>query len=97
MSITQQYGVMFLAWYVYDSAGRPVWYVASNCAVSGNACSGTLYRTTGPAFGPMFDSSRIQVFIAGTVSLSFTDANNGVLSYTVNGVNATKTITRQLF
>ena len=97
MAIAQQYAVMFLAWYVYDNAGRPVWYVASNCAVSGNGCSGTLYRTTGPAFGPTFDSSRIQVFTAGTVSLSFTDANNGTLSYTVNGVSASKTITRQLF
>jgi hypothetical protein len=97
MAIAQQYAVMFLAWYVYDNAGKPVWYVASNCAVSGNGCSGTLYRTTGPAFGPTFDPLQIQVFSAGTVSLSFTDANNGTLSYTVNGVSATKTITRQLF
>ena len=97
MAITQQYGVMFLAWYVYDNNGNPMWYVASNCAVVGNGCSGTLYRTTGPSFGPTFDSSRIQVFIAGTVNLNFTDANNGILTYTVNGSTSSKTITRQLF
>ncbi len=97
MAVTHQFGVMFLAWYVYDNAGKPMWYVASRCTVSGSGCSGTLYRTTGPVFGPAFDSSRIQVFSVGTVDLRFTDANNGVLSYTVNGVTASKTITRQTF
>jgi hypothetical protein len=97
MAIAQQGSVMFLAWYVYDAAGKPVWYVASGCAVSGNGCSGALYRTTGPAFGPSFDSTRIQVFTAGTVTLTFNDASTGTLSYTVNGVSGTKAITRQLF
>src|SRR5205807_4107411 len=67
MAIAHQYGVMFLAWYVYDATGKPTWYVASNCVVSGSNCSGTLYRTTGPAFGPTFDPSRVQVSTAGTV------------------------------
>lgn len=99
LAIAQQYDTMFLAWYVYDNAGRPVWYVASNCAVAsgGNGCSGPLYRTTGPPFGPAFDPSRVQVFAVGTVAVSFIDANNGRLSYTVNGVTASKLITRQLF
>jgi len=97
MAITQQASVMFLAWYVYDSSGKPVWYVASNCAVSDSGCTGTLYRTTGPAFGPAFDPTKIQVFSVGSVTLSFSDANQGTLSYTVNGVSGTKNITRQLF
>ena len=99
VAITHQFNVMFLAWYVYDGAGKPVWYVASNCDVnsSQNGCTGTLYRTTGPAFGPTFDRSQVQVFTAGTVSLNFSDANNATLSYTVNGVSASKVITRQLF
>jgi hypothetical protein len=97
MAVTQQYGVMFLAWYVYDSSGRPMWYVASSCVVAGSACSGTLYRTTGPAFGNSFDPTRVQVTTAGTVSMSFIDANNATLTYTVNGVQETKFITRQVF
>ena len=95
--VTQQFGVIFLAWYVYDGAGKPMWYVASNCSVSGNGCDGTLYRTTGPAFGTTFDASQMQVVANGSVSVSFTDANNGVLTYTVNGVTASKSITRQVF
>lgn len=97
LALTQQYGVMFLAWYVYDASGRPIWYVASNCVVSGSSCAGDLYRTTGPPLGPAFDASRVQVFQAGTVSLSFTDANNATLVYTVNGVREVKFIRRQEF
>jgi len=99
VAITHQFGVMFLAWYVYDGAGNPVWYVASNCALSTSqdGCTGTLYRTTGPVFGSAFDSSNVHVFVAGTVSVSFSNSNNGTLSYTVNGVSSLKSITRQLF
>jgi hypothetical protein len=82
---------------VDDSSGKPVWYVASNCAVSGSGCSGTLYRTTGPPFGPTFDSSKIQVFAVGSVTLTFGDADHGTLSYSVDGISGTKSITRQLF
>lgn len=97
MAIAQQASVMFLAWYVYDSAGKPMWYVASNCTVSGTGCTGTLYRTTGPAFGPTFDSTQVHVFAVGSVTLDFSDPNNGTLSYMVDGVSGTKAITRQLF
>jgi hypothetical protein len=65
--------------------------------VSGNSCAGTLYRTTGPPFGPTFDPNAVHAISVGTVSLSFTDANNATLSYTVDGVSGTKSITRQTF
>jgi hypothetical protein len=75
------------------------WYVASNCVLNaaGTGCSGTLYRTTGPSFGPTFNPAQVQVLTAGTMSLEFTDGNNGRLSYTVNGAASSKSITRQLF
>ncbi len=97
MAMAQQFGNVFLAWYVYDGTGKPVWYVASNCVVSGSSCSGTLYRTTGPAFGPTFDPTQIHAFSVGSAIVSFVDANNAVLSYTVDGVSSTKNITRQVF
>jgi hypothetical protein len=90
---------MFLAWYVYDGAGMPVWYVSSNCSASaeGTACTGPLYRTTGPAFGSTFDPTQVRLFEAGTLSVSFTDPNNASLIYTDGGVLRSKAITRQLF
>ncbi|HUL97470.1 MAG TPA: hypothetical protein VLT89_15770 [Usitatibacter sp.] len=97
MSITHEYNNILLLWYVYDGNGKPMWYVASNCTVTGNTCSGTLYRTTGPAFGPTFDTHQIQVFTVGSATVTFTDPNNAVLNYTVDGVAGTKNITRELF
>src|SRR6185437_12906793 len=88
MAMSHQFGVMFLAWFVYDASGNPTWYVASNCLVSGSSCSGPLYRTTGPAFGPTFNPAAVQAFQVGTVSLNFADPNSAVLSYTVDGVTA---------
>ena len=96
MAVTQQASTMFLAWYVYDGSAKPMWYVAT-CAVSGTSCSGDLLRTTGPAFGATFDASQVHAFTAGTISINFSDPNNAAISYTVNGVSASKTVTRQLF
>ena len=97
MAMAQMNANIFLAWFVYDGTGKPVWYVASNCAVSASSCSGTLYSTTGPPLGPTFDPNQVHIAPVGNVVVSFIDANNAVLSYIVSGVSATKTITRQLF
>jgi hypothetical protein len=96
MAMAQQSGITFLAWYVYDSSGKPTWLVAT-CTMSGTSCNGTLYRTTGPSFGPAFNPNAVQAAQAGTISVNFTDSNNATLSYTVDGVSATKPVTRQLF
>jgi len=97
MAMAQRSGNIFLAWYVYDGEGQPTWYVASGCTLAGSSCTGSLYRTTGPDFGPAFDPARVHVFEVGSAVVSFLDANNAVLSYTVDGVTATKIITRQVF
>ena len=56
MAMAQQFGINFVAWYVYDSNGRATWRVAT-CTMSGSSCTGSLYRTTGPPLGPTFDPS----------------------------------------
>jgi hypothetical protein len=33
----------------------------------------------------------------GTITVNFTDANNAVLDYTVDGVGGSKAVTRQVF
>jgi YVTN family beta-propeller protein len=102
LGITQQSDVMFLTWFVYEDTGRPIWYVASNCAVKGggNGCTGRLYRVAGPP-GPIFtgtfDRSKVHAEDVGGIDVTFTDSNNGVITYTVNGVPGSKAVTRQLF
>ncbi|MEP7070207.1 MAG: YncE family protein [Usitatibacter sp.] len=99
LAITQQYNIMFLAWYVYDGNGQPTWFVVPNCAVnnSGMGCVGDAYRTTGPPFGPTFDPAQVQVFGAGKMFLNFTDANNGQIDYNNDTLFVSKRITRQIF
>jgi YVTN family beta-propeller protein len=98
LAVTHQPGNMFLAWYVYDTRKQPTWFVSS-CATNdaGNACNGTLLRVTGPSFSGPFDSSRVHPTPAGTVSVTFGDRDNGVLTYTVDGIAGSKNITRELF
>jgi hypothetical protein len=103
LGITQQSNVMFLTWFVYDDAGRPSWLVASNCLVkeAGNGCRGALYRASGP-LGPVpgpagFDSAALRVSDVGTVDVAFEGANNGTISWTVDGRSGSRAITRQVF
>jgi len=99
LAISQQFNKMFLAWFVYDAAGKPVWYVATDCPVpaTGNGCSGALYTVAGPPFGPTFDPQQVHATQVGTVTLIFSGPNDGSLSYTVGTTTATKAITRQIF
>jgi hypothetical protein len=96
ITITQQYSTIFIAWFVYDAAGQPIWYVASNCPVIGSGCSATLYRTVGPP-GQNFNAAGNQIFPVGSINVNFSDSNNGTISYTVNGISGSKAIIRQLF
>jgi YVTN family beta-propeller protein len=99
LAITQQAGVMFAAWYVYDASGNPTWYVVPNCPAvsSGDGCAGDAFSTKGPPFGTSFDSSQVQVFPAGRMVINFSDPNNGQINYLFDNLFVTKRITRELF
>lgn len=88
---------IFAAWFTYDDAGNPKWYVASDCQLVGDYCYGTLYETHGPAFSQPFDPSVVAVIPVGNVSFTFTSYGTAVMTYDVDGVTATKEITRQPF
>lgn len=88
---------VFAAWFVYGSDGKPIWYVLPGGSWKTGLFSGNLYRTTGPYFGGAFSPAEVTATRAGTASLSFTDLSHGTLSYTVDGVTATKSIEREAF
>ena len=97
-AITHQYGMIFATFYTYDKTGNPTWYVASACAVSGSGCTGPLYNVTGGT-NPIdvWNAPNKIVTQVGTVTFTFTDANTGTMSYTINGSNGIKTITKPVF
>ncbi|CAN5257523.1 hypothetical protein BH11PSE11_BH11PSE11_15750 [soil metagenome] len=98
VSIAQQYATLFVALYSYDANGAPYWYVASSCPIVGTSCTGDLYKVSGGTSPSVpWNGTAKSVSKVGTVSLSFSDDSNGSMSYTIDGVSASRTITKQLF
>lgn len=99
VNVAHQGDILFVTWFTYDADGSQMWLVGSDVRrTSGNSYTGPLYRTTGPAFNSVpFNPSQVGVTNVGTVTLSFSGANNGSFIYTVNGVSQSKPIVRQIF
>jgi hypothetical protein len=98
INFAHQGDVIFATWFTYDSIGRPWWLSMTANKIADNAYSGTLYQTRGPAFNAVpFSPSLVVSTPLGTATISFTDANDGTFSYTVNGTTQTKSLTRQVF
>ena len=96
VNIAHQGDLLFATLFTYDASGQPVWYVMSRGDKSGTGFSGTLYRTTGPAFNASPWTAATATAV-GTMSFSFEHGNRGTMTYTVNGVTVTKQIQRQVF
>ena len=95
LSITQQFGIIFAAWYTYDATGKPIWYVVPNCPVVGTGCTGLLYQVTGgEPLTAVWNGANPAVSV-GSMTLAFTNAANGTMNYTLNGTTASRVIARQ--
>ena len=99
INITHQGDIIFATWFTYGADGKGMWIVmAHGSKTAANTYSGTLYRTTGPAFSSVpFDPTKIATTEVGSGAFTFTDASNGTFAYTVNGVSQTKAIMREVF
>jgi hypothetical protein len=102
VNIMQQSNIIFATFFVYDSAGNAHWYVASNMTAASVPSDrpyeffGPLYETTGPVFSAAsFASSAVLRRQVGTASFEYVPTNHGNLTYTVDGVTATKRVERQ--
>ncbi len=96
-TVTQQSNIMFVTIYTYRADGTPVWYVSSYCAVAAAGCSGDLYSVDGGQPPGMRWSGTHPATRVGSVTLAFTDNNNGSMTLVIDGVASSKAITRQLF
>jgi cytochrome c553 len=84
--------------YTYEAPSRPVWYVMPGGSwTTASIFTGSLYHVTGAPGNVPFDPKAVAVALVGTATLAFTDANNATFTYTVNGVQVTKSIQRQPF
>jgi hypothetical protein len=100
VNITHQDNTLFATLFTYDEGGKGQWLVMSEGKRQfDGSFSGDLYRTTGPAFDakPFTPISGGNVAKVGTMVLQFSDGITGLMSYRINGVNVTKSISRQVF
>ena len=102
VNLTHQGNILFATWFTYDANNKGMWLVMSDgekqTGAANDTYSGALFTTTGPAFNAQpFDPKQVTVTQVGTATFSFTDANTGTFTYTVNGVTQSKPITRQVF
>jgi hypothetical protein len=98
-NMIQQGDTIFVTLFVYDINGVPAWYVSPATTYQGNVAgqqfSGLLYRTTGPYFGGQFNPANVVVREVGSLTFTAPSSANGTLTYSVDGVNVSKSVERQ--
>jgi hypothetical protein len=101
VNLNHQGSTIFGTLFTYDQGRAPLWLVMSGGVMQadGVTYTGDLYRTTGPAFNaqPFTPIGPSNITRVGTMSVQFTDANVGTLTYSFNGVQVEKTIQRQVY
>ena len=98
VAVTQDHGIIFATWFAYDGVGNAMWYVASNCTLVGSGCTGDLYQVTGGSpLTSAWNGANQVVTKVGTIAIAFAGANAGTMNYSINGVSASRDITRQPF
>jgi hypothetical protein len=100
-NIAHQGDTIFMTIFVYAADGSARWYVGPAMGSNGGdqevKFMGTLYEMRGPYFGTYFNPREVDERQAGSVSVTFPDGYNAMLSYSVDGVYQTKWIKRQTF
>jgi hypothetical protein len=95
IQFVQQANVIFATMFVYDSAKAPVWYTATLENVGGFVYTGTLYLTNGAWFGGVFNPATVSSRAVGAMTFDVPYVESGTLTYSVDGVQVIKAITRQ--
>lgn len=100
LQIVQQADTLFLTWFIYNSTGQPTWVVSDGVARVSSSPPNVVYRgrvvaATGTFFGAPIWSGITPRVVGTDVTLSFTGARAGTITYTVDGVTVSKPITRQ--
>ena len=101
INLTHQGTTIFATWFTYDANRNPLWYSVTAAQTASSTYTGSLIRTSGPAFNAVpFNGSAVQRATVGTTTFTFSNGNNGTFAYQVSdGISTTQTkqITRQVF
>ena len=99
ISIHVKRGILFAAWFAYDSTGAPTWYtIQGGRWISPNIFSGgKIYKAkSNPNAGPG-PLTQLTIFEAGTATIVFNAYDQATLTFVVDGLGGSKNIVRQVF
>jgi hypothetical protein len=95
LNLIQQGDIIFATMFVYGADNTARWFSASALTSSnGTTWNGSLSRTTGPYYGAPWSNSGVTNVVVGSMTITFSNANAGSLSYTADGVTVNKQISR---
>ena len=99
MSIHQHGNKMFNVLYLYDSAGKPVWYVMPTGTWDRefSTYSGLLYQPTSAPLSAYSPTQFAPGAAVGSVTITFTSTSTAKLQYVINEISGQKSIQRQIF
>src|SRR6476661_1624168 len=99
IQFVQRASTIFATMFVYDAAGNPTFYVSTMDGTKANGVlnfTGDLFATHGSWFGTApYNLANFGFARVGTMTWQKSSGEAGALTYSVNGVNVTKTLTRQ--
>jgi hypothetical protein len=100
IQFVQRGSTIFATMFVYDAAGNPTWYVAvmegTKVAGGGVTFTGDLLVTHGAYFGTVpYNPASFGYAKVGTMTWQKSSGEPGTLTYSVNGVLVSKSLTRQ--
>ncbi|HYC35486.1 MAG TPA: hypothetical protein VEC19_03635 [Usitatibacter sp.] len=102
VNLIQQSDKVFATFFLYGSDRRARWYVSSD--MQGESAGGSgqpivfrgaLYETSGPVVAGSFDPSSVTRRLVGSVTFEFHPPGDALLTYTIDGLAVSKSVTRQ--
>ena len=95
LNLIQQGDVIFGTMFVYGTDNTARWFSVTLVPTGGSTTwSGQLDQTTGSYYGTTWNNASVTHNVVGNMTVTFSSANSGALSYSVNGVTVNKPISR---
>ena len=99
-AVLQQWDTLFIDLFVYGADGKATWFVAAAAQQPGGPAghvvfTGDLYTATGPFYGAPFGSAPVAGRKVGTLTFDAGTITTATLSYSVDGTDVVKNVTRQ--
>ena len=98
LNLIQQGDVIFATMFVYGPDTTARWFSATLSPIGTSTnWSGALDQTTGTYYGGTWNNASVTHSTVGTMTVNFASANAGSLTYSVNGLQVSKQISRFTF